>query len=777
MRKIKTFRLSAIALALLVPSWQASHAARPTSGAYATDSQQEYVNDLATEAIAQANSLLCYMANTRADSQVNAGIYVAFIDEAACDSSNRGSSSNSSNEGSSGSIQYTRMSLTSTRASNTANQIVKGHADVSSNGTSVEIYVHASASEGPSATAPNGVLTMDFSGLVGGTNVMRGRVTASGTTLTYVESGNQGGAYNIRLSVTGNSTSGKGVVRGNNNDTRTDTTITFGYNTTHFCRSKDGGAEQCFERAKDKADSSVWRYGVYNDDTGVRYDLATPGFMIKKDGTFGYASYWGVWFPTALTDGASVTNDSGATTYTIKKAEGRLIKRTKSTVTTSEAQKIPFTFFVNTTTAVTGGTLSAGTQYETWWDNSNSRFVITASMGASGRTPISGTVSATPAQVNTATTVGGFAQGMRGWSQAAQAEIFVPSTTLLGATNTFTLTRESTVQPGDTTVPSSLSCVRDCPTAAQINAFRTGNRSVSDASLAGWSTNPRAPFTAGTYRRGGNTALGDVVTYTWSSSDYTLKDATNTELKSANLPAQSILDSNQFRGGVRSGALVAATEVGSTKTLDCNGAGASTAQCDFKAVALETFYVWEMGKQPWNTPTFLKKSDNTYVSFTAPENWNFTVPANASGGTIPYGDFAGANMTLSFQGFGQLFGIPGKCFSTTDNTEVACGPNTRYVPAFSIPHSTDGKITQTVGSTTTTKWVKWLDRELRFKRDATATAANKSITMGTAADLPSVITAGGSDDPAVSTNSSIYPGAYSASLFTAKPKVIHGVVQ
>jgi hypothetical protein len=774
MKQVKTFRLSAIALALMVAAWQSSQAARPTSGAYATDSQQEYVNDLATEAIAQANNILCYIANTRADSQVNAGTYVAFVDEAACDSSARGSSNNSSNEGSSGSIQYTRMSLTSTRASNTADQIVKGHADVSSNGTSVAVYLYATASEGPSATAPNGVLTMDFSGLVGANNAMRGRISASGTTLTYVETGNQGRPYNIRLSVTGNSTSGKGVVRSNNNDTGTDTTITFGYNATHFCRSKDGGAEQCFERAKEKADSSVWKYGVYNDDTGARYDLATPGFMIKKDGAYGYASYWGVWFPSALADGASVTNDSGDTTYTIKKAEGRLIKRTRSTITTSEAQKIPFTFFVNTTTAVTGGNLTGGTQYETWWDGA--KFVITASMGPSGRTPVSGTLTATPVEINSATTIGGFAQGMRGWSQAAQAEIFVPSTTLLGTTSTFVLTREATVQPGET-VPSSLSCVRDCPTAAQILAFKNGDQSVADPTNAGWSTNPRAPFTSGTYRKGGNTALASVVTYTWNSSDYTLKDATNTELKSSNLPAQSVLDTNQFRGGVRSGALVDANEVGSTKTLDCDGAGPSTAQCDFKAGSLSSFYVWEMGKQPWNTPTFLKKIDNTYVSFTAPENWTFIVPANASGGTMPYGDFAGANMTLSFQGFGQLFGIPGKCFSTANNTEVACGPNTRYVPAFSIPYSADGKITSGSGANITTKWIKWLDRELRFKRDATATSANKGITMGTAADLPTAITAGGSDDPAVSANSSIYPGAFSQSLFTAKPKVIHGVVQ
>lgn len=776
MRKIQILKPSALAIAISM-ALPATHsiAARPTSGAYVTDPQSEYVNDLATEAISGADQILCFMSNTRADSQVNAGRYVALIDESACDTSGRASADNSnSSGGSSGSIKYTRMSLTSTRASNTSAQIVKGHAEVQS-GT-VPVYFYASVSEAASATAPNGVLTFDFSGISNAVNVMRGRITAQATTLTYQEVGNQGGAYNIRLYLTGNSTSGSGVVR-NSQPGQADKTITFGYNATHFCRS-NGVTEGCFLRAKTDAKSSVWRYGVYDDDTGARYDLAQPGFMIKKDGVYGYASYWGVWFPTTLADGATVTNDSGTTSYTVKTAEGRLIKRSKEEINKSAAEKIPFQFFVNTTAAVTGGNLTAGTTYETWWNGSE--FVISAKMGTAGREVLSPNLTATPAQINTAT--GGF--GMRGYAPAASAEVYVPSTTLTGATSTFTLTRESTVQPGDTTVPASLTCVKDCPTAAMVRLFRTGDRSYTDPTSIGYLANPGAPFTAGTRNRFGNTLLADKVTYTWSPTNYTLQGpvdngsvagsaAAQGFLQSTNLPSKSTLESTFFRFGVRSGALVDSTNVGSGAALDCDGAGVGTTQCEFKVGALTEYYIWEMGRQPHNTPVFLQKSDNTYVAFTAPQNATFAVPANNAGSTEPYGDFAGANMTLNFQGFGQLQGIPGKCFSTQTNAEVNCGPNTRYVPAFSIPYGVDGKVT--IG--TATKWIKWLDRELRFSRVPGATSAGLGITMGSAADLPAAINSGDTNDPAVSSNTSIYPGDYATTLFESKPKVIHGVVQ
>jgi len=193
---------------------------------------------------------------------------------------------------------------------------------------------------------------------------------------------------------------------------------------------------------------------------------------------------------------------------------------------------------------------------------------------------------------------------------------------------------------------------------------------------------------------------------------------------------------------------------------------------------LTTFYVWENGTSAHQSATFLKKPDNTFVAFTPPESASFAVPNDA----IKYGQFAGANLNLQFNGFGNLFGIPGKCFSMSDNAEADCGPSTRYVPAFSIPENTgtseSGKVT--IGGAS--KWIKYLDREIRFKKDGVVGTGGYSlpagITLGSAADLPAALSLTGTDteDPSNSSNSN-YAGSVQASDFLKSPSVIHGVVQ
>jgi hypothetical protein len=194
--------------------------------------------------------------------------------------------------------------------------------------------------------------------------------------------------------------------------------------------------------------------------------------------------------------------------------------------------------------------------------------------------------------------------------------------------------------------------------------------------------------------------------------------------------------------------------------------------CDFKSSGLTEYYVFETGRQSWNTSIFLKKADNSYVSFTPPMPAAFTVPANTAG-TKPYGDFAGAAMNLQFMGFGQLHGIPGTCFSQVDNTPASCGPNTRYVPAFSIPSDDNGNVTINGA----VKYVKWLERELRFT-PVPGTSTSLGITMGNISNLPAaMVLTGDANDPSVSTNTNIYPGSYGSVDFSKAPAVIHGVVQ
>lgn len=747
-----------LGLAALISTSLGAYAAAPTTGAYKTDTQTQYVADQATDGIGNANNILCYIANTRADAMVNLGKYIAFIDESKCDTSGRSDPGKSSNTSSSGTTAYTRMSLTSTRASNSSPQIVKGHAAVNNNGTPMPVYIHASATAAPSVSAPNGEITMNYAGKrTGAAPVMRGNIIATATTVSFSEKGEfgPGMSSDMRLIVSGDGTTGKGAISITSlfppSTTPTTKTYTFGYNGTRFCRD-NGGTEKCFDRSVANADASVWRYGVYDDVTGARFDLPNPGFPVKNaGGEYGFASYWGVWFPTAVSTGDTLTNATDATiSYTVQKSTGRLVKYTLVSSTLDALKKVPFMFF---SMAGVTNKLDPTTQYVGHWNGDGTGFSITGKQ-ACGNTGcfesrISPSITITAAELNSATN----SFGVNGWSQALGGNLNIPPATLQATnagTSTVTYNTQSNVLPGDTTVPATLKCVRDCPLSALLPS----------------TSNSSPPYSSGTVNQWGGTTATNVVTYTWNPTAYTLTAGGETAaLSYAQLPTS--LSGTPYQWGVRSGALVDATNLATMECFTNSGT-----YCDFKSSGLTAYYVFETGRQDWNTSTFLKKADGSYVGFTPPMSAAFTVPANTSGAT-PYGDFAGAAMNLQFMGFGQLQGIPGKCFSPADNSEVSCGPNTRYVPAFSIPSDDNGKVTINGA----TKYVKWLERELRFTPVA-GTSSILGIAMGSLLDLPAaMVLTGDANDPSVSTNTAIYPGSYDSVDFSKAPAVIHGVVQ
>lgn len=733
-----------VSLACLLAPASLALAAPPTSGAYVTDAQQEYVSDQVTEAISNANSILCYLANTRADAMVNQGRYVAFIDEARCDAGDRASASGSSNTSAAGATRYTRMSLTATRATNSSPQLVKGHVELGGDGPPVEAYVHVNASAAPSDSLPNGIMSMDYAGVWSGQKLMRGRITTSASGLSFAESANEGGAQRtIRLYVSGNELTGKGTI-----DTGSQA-ILFGYNQTHFCRRLVGSSEYCFKRSKADAASSVWRYGVYDNVTGGRFDLSDPGFPIKTaSGEYGFASYWGVWLPTEAQDGQAVSSSDGSQVYTIRKGGGKLVRYTRVSKTLDQIAKVPFTTY-----ATVAG--NAG-QYEMHW-SSEGLFKVTGQVDCSGgngcfTTQLS--ASLTAAQLSAATG----SWGVSGWSQALGGQLRISPSVLSDASpgaQTVHYSRSQTVQPSDTSVPATLHCVSDCPTRQLVQNLSANS----------------APFTSGTLNKFGGTLAADLVTYTWDAAAYALKDPALSALSSDDLPTNL---PPQYQWGVSSGFLVPSSAIGAGRALDCDGAnGQGQTYCSGHAFDLPEYYRFEIGHNAWNRAVFLRRTNGSYVSFSAPKIAAFSVPLDSS----LYGSFAGADMSLQFMGFGQLHGIPGRCYSIATNQEVSCGPNTRYVAAFSIPTGADGFVTIDGA----TKWVKWLDRELRFRQDAGVTSAGLGITMGSANDTslpaPMALTGADASDPSNSANADVYPGAYAASLFEKSPSVIHGLVQ
>jgi len=177
-----------------------------------------------------------------------------------------------------------------------------------------------------------------------------------------------------------------------------------------------------------------------------------------------------------------------------------------------------------------------------------------------------------------------------------------------------------------------------------------------------------------------------------------------------------------------------------------------------------------MGTQDYNRATFLM-SGATPVSFSSPLTAVFDVPSDAT----KYGLYAGASMNLQFLGFGDLNGIPGRCVDPYTNQEASCSSSTRWLPAFVME---DGATVTIDGQT---KYVKWLERELRFA-PANGTAASLGITLGSTSNIPAAITttsctdANDTSNPCNPSNEN-YPGAFSKDDFKKAPSVIHGVVQ
>jgi hypothetical protein len=132
-------------------------------------------------------------------------------------------------------------------------------------------------------------------------------------------------------------------------------------------------------------------------------------------------------------------------------------------------------------------------------------------------------------------------------------------------------------------------------------------------------------------------------------------------------------------------------------------------------------------------------------------------------------------MNLQFMGFGDLNGIPGRCIDPITNEEASCSRDTRWAPAFAIE---DGSTVNIDGQT---KYVKWLERELRFS-PASGTATSLGITLGATSNLPAAISSASCTDASDTTNpcnpsNENYPGAFSKDDFKKSPSVIHGVVQ
>lgn len=729
--------------------------AAPATSPYSTDPQSSYVEDDTSRGIGEVNTIVCVISALRGDALVNEGNYLALVDKTKCDH-DRGVNSGAGSEGTQA-ASYVNAAVNSSRASNDEPMRVRAWIDLSEKDMNQLIYANIAATEGPTAANPYGVFRLDFCGRADGNPscAVNGYLQGADSGLTFYESeGTDERVVAMHLATVGTSSgSGRLQMQGDGADAE----FTFAYDQSLFRRS-DGETDQCFSRdaGDPETKQSVWRYGLYDMVTGERVERDS-GFPIEytHDGHtwHGYLGYYGLSLPPdaqeSLHSGSTVEKvdyveggEPTRTPYSVLQAGGKLVRYTRHTRSLSEIDSIEFTAFVGSEAEQLFPGATPWTQYVLHWDDSAGAFKVTGFMNCSGN----GCQTQALETIQTVSVAFWASRGgVQGWSSALGGEIFVDlhgiGESVDSATVQVVYRSQDLVYPAD--MPSTLLCVRDCPTSASMGDY------FAPASEA------QSPFAPGTFNNWNPTPAGSVVAYSMNPATALLVDSNGANVSFTDAEA---LESNpSYRWGVRSGRLF-------TNVAQAECAADSGTYCDWRVNDLEVYYQWETGANPWNQFVAVKDASNNFVSFDPPLQVTFDVPD-----TVAYGQYAGTSIVLQYGGFGELWGIPGYCVSRSTNEPVpSCDENSRYVPMFVIPFD------QSVGQVSAggaTYLVKWLNREIRFARKSVAACDAAGLDLPANVALP---TSAELENPS-SPTSPIYIGERPEVSDAAR--VIHGDVK
>lgn len=742
----KYLKLNTMLLALISCYPAISLAAAPTSGAYVTDAVSTYMSDETTQALSGVNSVMCFLSavlpgNPIGSGVINQGPYVAMVDQNKCSPSTSGSKSSNSGP------KY---------QSAIVNEALVGQADGSlplqtsvwfsstSSGVTSTLNGFANSLQGSAGTSvvdgttylPYGLYSVNWCQTVSSyCDQETGFITADVNGLGYYDyqtaQDGSGTTTEVAMQVIQNSdqVSGGGEIS-TTVDSATPTVIDFSYDKSYFLRSDDAGVTlHCFDRSLANVLSSSWSYGVYNAD-GSQYTI-NSGFPMQYTDSSGvtqngYIGYYGIYTSdgTTLANGATVNQvdySSGSavtTAYTLLQSDSMLIKHVVSSTTLASEDKV--TFWYTTATDLTGGnslataalTASGGyVSFELYWDDTNQAFYVS---GVQNQTTYN-MDAITPVAVSNATMASDATYGLNAWTQSNSWSI---SNTAMAD---FATTLSSTAVYVDSTsivypdaAPGTLTCILDCPQSTASGGTPTFyNDSTSNTSVT----------TTYTYTLDSTT--GDLIDGTTSAD---VINATSTSQYSDVFNTQG------------SGKLVDAT-VWAT-VIAANATGTYTAD-DFAptdstgAALVTTFYTYQSSTNNYDQLSALVDSTGAYVKFDTPVALSYTVPTGTA-----YGTSAGATLSLLYNGFGDLQGVPTSCIDS--KTGVACDVTVtdttyirnyfQYLPDFTIPAGST-----VTDSSSNTYYVKALDVQQRFAElDTSVCAADGLALPTTAPTLPTI---------------------------------------
>ncbi|GMT42890.1 MAG: hypothetical protein IEMM0002_1301 [bacterium] len=726
---------------------------------YNTDPQFVWVEERSTGAFDSVNEILCYISQTKYDSFVNRGAYIAQVDTSKCDSGrdSAGGGESSQNQSSgSNAATYEYWTVNVTRADATSpmyfNVWVNQNQEGPGGGTmESQILIRGAVTASAADSPPYGLFTMNFighpknaDGSLDTANILfKGFLNsvldaAGDASIEFGQKMGQtfgGGSELATLYRAVDGTTGSGTVAfeerfgPEGGSTEAAALFDFAFDADSFKRQKQDGTESvCLSRTT--FDSTVWRYSLYNDenhatDPGGRLAINSGMPILYNDGAtdyYGWVGFWGLWFPddVTLTTGTTVSKlewgNAGQTTstdYSVFISGGKLKKHTKQTVTLGDLVGVPLSWWGCTGTYpndVCG-------EYRVEWDGTD--LVKTAQRD-----------NTTWVWVDLSPTVALIETDFTGqwdfwfWSEALRGNGRFPlrtsdgTTYLVPATGTVvTFYLEEMIYPGDATVPASLVCFENCPDPARIN----GDLSASFPDST-WEVQPNIHLQTGVAP-----AASTNYTYTYDTNAMTL-----TEDSSGSSVVQTSANS-AIEWGIWTGPMfdlnasdydddndINTPNLTNLAALACDWDTSST--CAWQAQdRLSSYYTWETGMEPWSKFTVLKDASDVFVTFDPPI-------------TVEYTNASSVKFYLEYGGVGDLWGIPGKCVDE-NGADADCNDWTtgfiRWVPEFNIP---DGTPVTNAADGTTIYYVKAMEKEQRMTDAGVGCTITDTITSYTLPD-------------------------------------------
>ena len=634
-------------------------------------------------------------------------------------------------------VSYKKVTVTVSQASGNDPMVVKAWVPLISDGTVTKIYTYGSVTAPVSDSAPYGAFSFNYTGYIpgGGYDFLKGKMSASGSQILWYESELYSDAnwYDSKATINlGSGTSGNGSVQYfvyPNIDT-----AAYAYTADNFCRQlklRDGSSvsqdEVCFFTDEAKGKKQVFNYSLYNSSTGAKHDLAQGGFGIKFTDSgqvkYGFADYNGIHFDETtskgLSDGQAFTvsdpsNSRNGDNVSLDVLQTNLRKITSSKVSLNSLDGVRFNTYLESNGDVTN--LSSSGEYSMSYDAANNRFTATKLDNAALGTALNFSVSQILAADDSDKVhgIGAWVPGL-GAVQITRDAMTTPSNSLV------VKYVEERVAPGD--MPTTLYCLYDCPGYTAIEAAKTKIG------------NDQTPASVKSSRFGGSTS--DFITYTLNNSTYNYGDGDgDVAIGSVSSSLYTKLDSSDLKWGIYSGQLVTAKSL-----LACpSGNGVDFCMIPAWDGDVTTTYRFSTGHKPWHQTRRVLDSSNNAIEFTAPQLLYFTAPNDSA----QYGEFAGKQLSLEFNGGTDLWGIPGRCLNKTtglfvDNCYVNGSNNDDgswpWVDMFRIPKSETVGVVYTGAGQTGTSYLAAPNEGTVFL--GLNASAKGTLTLGDVTDLPS----------------------------------------